>query len=65
MTGTLTPATLFVDQQVAFTSRRNINGLDPLGIERAVSAALSYAFGSAKDAGRVPVQIEVIVRVAP
>lgn len=65
MTGTPTPEPLFVDPAVEYHAHRNLTGLDNAGLQRAIRGAASYAFGSAHDAGRTPVQLEVIVRVAP
>ena len=65
MTGTPIPEPLFVDPTVEYHAHRNLIGLDNADLQRAIRGAASYAFGSAHDAGRTPVQLELIVRVAP
>jgi hypothetical protein len=62
MTGTHKPDSLFVDTSVEYHAQERVYHGDAL---TAVHAALNRAAYNALAANRTPVQIEVIVRVAP
>lgn len=62
MTGTHTPDPLFVDITVEYHAQERVYNGDAL---TAVHAALNRATYNALAANRTPVQVEVIVRVAP
>lgn len=57
--------TLIVDPSVQYHAHRDLTGLPDDEAKRQINGALSYAFGTAYAAGRIPVQVEIIVRVAP
>lgn len=62
MTGTLKPEPIFVDPTVAFHAHSRVEDGDVLA---AVNAASKRAAYNVLAANRTPVQVEVIVRVAP
>lgn len=65
MTGTPTPEPLFVDTSVEYHAHRRIAGRNAAEVRNTGAVLALDAYERAARQGREPVQIEVIVRVAP
>jgi hypothetical protein len=65
MTGTSTPAPLFVDPSVAYHTHRRIAGRNVQEVRHTAGALAEDAMAHLTREGRLAVQIEVILRVAP